>query len=296
MTSPSDAPEKGHAAAASASLLIRFLGLALPVRYAEAICHYYRLDAPLAPSQKCPALQREVAKPMRISRERARQLIARSHGILAAAFQSPPPLLRSIVDDSIAYLNALGGTLRRDAALPRPPPPEFGAASPYAVLLLLSEFVPQITAYRDFLTLAPPATAEAAELFLLARLRAATSLQPIDELADSAPSELATALPPGHLPALLKALALVLPDITLTHDGRVALTAVAGPELLAELLSARPDASLPVLRTAYNLLVPPEAQIGQGHLLAFIHASDAFEKTTPGHYRLRRPHQPPLPR
>lgn len=294
MTSPSDAPEKGLVVPPSP--LIRFLGLALPARDAEAICHYYRLDAPLAPSQKCPALQREVAKPMRISRERARQLIDRARGILADAFQSPPPLLRSIIDDSIAYLTALGGTLRRADAPPLPPPPEFGPASPYAVLLMLSEFVPQITAYRDFLTLAPPATAETAELLLLARLRAATSLQTIDELADSAPSDLAAALPPGHLAALLKALALVLPDITLTHDGRVALTSVAGPELLAELLSTRPDASLPVLRTAYNLLVPPEAQVGQGHLLAFIHASDTFEKTTPGHYRLRRPHQPPLPR
>lgn len=294
MTSPSDAPPKVNSVPASP--LNRFLESVLPVRDAEALRLYYRLDAPLTPSQKCPALQREVAKPMRISRERARQLIDRARSQLAAAFQAPSPLLRALIGAALAYLSAIGGTLRRDDASSLPPPPEFGPSAPYAVLRMFSEFLPAITEYRGFLTLAPPSAAETAELFLLARLRAATSLQPIDELADSAPADLASALPPGHLAVLLKALALALPDITLTLDARVALTSVAGPELLAELLSARPDATLPVLRTAYNLLVPPEAQVGQGHLLAFIHASDVFEKTTPGHYRLRRPHQPPLPR
>lgn len=278
-----------------ACALDRWLAETLRPRDAEALRHAYRLlEAPTA-SQSIPAPLRDIAAPLGVSRERARQLLARALSRLAESAAAPTPALDELLQSARALLRRAHGTLRRDDAIPAAP--AFGAAAPWPVLRLLADILPApaFLLHRDFLTLASADLADAAESYFLAALRAATTLLPLAELADAAPDAIADALPPRDRQALFAALALAIPGVVLTRDGRVALVDVGLPDLLCALLADRPDSTLSALVQAYNLLVFPRCQLGLGHVRLHLLRLPSVIRPTPNHYRLAEPHQPALP-
>lgn len=282
------------------SPLARWLTRTLNPRDADAFRLAYRLDGPLPRSVPLPATQSEVGKQMGISRERARQRLFRASRLLREAFAAPAPPLARFIDAARAYLVQCGGTLLRDEPLAPPPatpvPADFATSSPFAVLRFLADFLPDVfVLHRDFVTLAPVPLVEASETYLLERLRTAHALLPLSELVADAPLPLRDALPPLRLANLLSALALSIPGLVLTRDDRVATAEAGVPELLCELLSSRPDATIPDLLQAYNLLVRPPSQLGTGHLRAHLLACPLITRSSPNHYRLAAPLQPSLP-
>ena len=289
------------------------LSALLPPRRALALLAAYRATPSPAPSLLPPtpdallalaahpernrATLREIAAVLFVSRERARQILARARSDLASS-PAADRLLAPLRDAVSAWLDASGGALA-PADLLAPPPalaPLLPPFTPAAALLLLHDLSPLAPPHlhRSFYSLHPPQLLEAVEAFLLEHLLAGAPLLPLAEIAPALHARL-PAIPPAHALPLLLRVADSLPSVLLTLAGEAGLRRPASAELLRSCLAPLPAATIPDLVQRFNLRVRPASQLGSGHIRALLLRDPLVRRVSPGHYALPTGHQTSLP-
>jgi len=270
--------------------LASWLAACLPPRLAETVRAAYAFDSPDPSPERHAAPLRDLARRFGVSRERARQLLARAHGLLAArpAIQAASALFAA----AARILEARRGVVEPAdlAATEAFRVPEWSGASPVAAFLLLGRVRPGAppVAVRGFFSRFSPAAVDAVADALDAladALRADPApLRPFSAVAARLPRALP--VPAAARPALVAALAARSPKFLLSRNGRCGNAAACSAALVRALLARHPDSTLPALVERFNALVVPSSQIGLGRLRAIVLADPAIHRSSPSHYAL----------
>ncbi len=238
-------------------------------------------DDPRGPTPDTLTLA-EVGAQLKVTRERVRQIEHAARTRLSCRLAQA--CLAPAYDFFEAFVRAHGHAVTALQVTELRGAPCLAPLAPTALLNLLCDCSPRLTAVQHVYTTAPAAALAHTLALLRRRLAGATGPQPLARLLeglDLAPLQV-TAEAETHIVRLLLQ---HTPDISATLDDRYFLPPYGAAELIAEILRRHPAPQhyLAVLR-AYNTAVYPGSRKGTGFVLEHLQDPARFVKTADGLY------------
>jgi hypothetical protein len=251
----------------------------------------YGLNLRSSAPGKWPATLRAVGEELRVTRERARQLIERAKTRLGSRLGQA--CLRRVYSDFLVLLDGKRGAATPGDVRSHSHPAYMARTDPYSLLRLLCDCA-CVPNYRHGFFTALPALMPALETHSQVHFQAHPGPVGLGELIAALPLP-QTGTPHATVEHVLRTLLTHVPWVAATIDDRYFVPEAAAPALLREMFNGNAEPlHYRTLVRQYNALMCPGSRKGTGFILDVLRHSGRFSCVSPGTYKPLPPETPRL--